>query len=118
MLVAVYGTLKVGYDNYDRYLSGMKPVYSGFVEVPYRMYANDEYPMLVRTADVESHGISIEVFDVDEAKMKELDALEAPYGYSRETIRIPELEQEAVIYVHAPPAPMGFARVESGDWKD
>lgn len=114
-LVAVYGTLKRGYSNYDRLLAGREPLFRGFVVIPYRLYASPEYPMLV-PAPGEEHAVLVEVFEVDEPKLEELDALEAPYHYRRETIHPRELGRSAAIYVHDAPPPAGFERVSSGDW--
>jgi gamma-glutamylcyclotransferase (GGCT)/AIG2-like uncharacterized protein YtfP len=114
MLVAVYGTLKTGEENYARFLPGMTPSFRGFVEIPYRLYANEAYPMLV--PDEEKHRVFVEVFDVDETKMQELDALEAPYDYWRETLHVKEWGKSVEIYVHAAPPPDGFELVPSGEW--
>ena len=115
MLIAVYGTLKTGEENYARFLPGRMPSFRGFVEIPYRMYANGAYPMLVPAA--EKSRIFVEVFDVDEGKMRELAALEEPYDYWRETVVLHEWGREVEIYVHAAPPPEGFAPVASGEWR-
>jgi gamma-glutamylcyclotransferase (GGCT)/AIG2-like uncharacterized protein YtfP len=114
MLVAVYGTLKTGEENHARFLPGRTPSFRGFVEIPYRMYANGAYPMLVPTE--EKCGIFVEVFDVDGSKMRELDALEGPYDYWRETVHLHEWGKDVEIYVHASPPPEGFAPIASGEW--
>ncbi len=114
MLVAVYGTLKTGGENYERFLPGRTPSFRGFVEIPYGMYANGAYPMLV-PADGMSR-VFIEVFDVDEGGMRELDALEEPYEYRRETVHLHEWGKDVEIYVHAAPPPDGFELVPSGEW--
>ena len=116
-LVAVYGTLKQGHYNYERYLRGVSPVASALVEIPFRMYANGDYPMLVPDVDGERHRIRIEVFDVDDRKLRELDALEEPYGYWRESIPVEELGRDVEVYLHPAPAPPGFSLVLSGDWR-
>jgi gamma-glutamylcyclotransferase (GGCT)/AIG2-like uncharacterized protein YtfP len=115
MLVAVYGTLKAGEVNYRLFLEGEEPVFRSFVKLPFAMYANDEYPMLVPT-DGESL-IHVEVFDVDEVKLAELDSLELPYGYWRERVRLHEMGEDVEIYLHPAPVPEGFVRVASGEWR-
>jgi gamma-glutamylcyclotransferase (GGCT)/AIG2-like uncharacterized protein YtfP len=110
----VYGTLKTGEENYARFLPGMTPSFRGFVEIPYRMYANGVYPMLV-PADTRNH-IFVEVFDVDEQKLRDLDALEEPYEYWRRTVSLHEWGRDVEIYVHAAPPPAGFVALSSGDW--
>ncbi len=114
MFIAVYGTLKTGEENYARLLPGKTPSFRGFVEIPYRMYENGAYPMLVPAA--ENGRIFVEVFDLDEAKIKELDALEEPYQYWRERVRLDEWGKDAEIYVHAAPPPAGFRLLPSGNW--
>ena len=114
MLVAVYGTLKTGEANYARFLSGRTPSFRGFVQIPYRMYANGAYPMLVPAE--EQSRVFVEVFEVDEIKMRELDALEEPYDYWRETVHLAEDGSDVEIYVHAAPPPAGFELVSSGEW--
>ncbi len=116
MLVAFYGTLKVGHFNYERHLKGEMPATALFVELPFEMYANDEYPMLVPTVNGERYRIWVEIFEVDGDKMRELDALEAPYGYWRESVFVEELGENVEVYLHPAPAPKGFVRVESGKW--
>ena len=116
MLIALYGTLKVGYFNYDLLLKGEMPVSARFLELPFEMYAGDDYPMLVPAANGERHRIWVEIFDVDDDKMRELDALEEPYGYWRESVFVDELGESVGIYLHPAPAPEGFVRVESGKW--
>ena len=87
----------------------------GFVEIPYGMYANGAYPMLVPSET--KNRIFVEVFDVDEGKVRELDALEEPYEYWRETAHLHEWGKDVAIYVHAAPPPEGFELVPSGEWR-
>ena len=114
MLVAVYGTLKTGEENYARFLSERTPSFRGFVEISYRMYANGAYPMLVPAA--EKSRVFVEVFDLDESKTRELDAFEEPYDYWRETVHLNEWGKDVEIFVHAAPPPEGFELVSSGEW--
>src|SRR5262245_24310445 len=115
MLIAVYGTLKTGEENYARLLPGRTSAFRGFVQIPYRMYENGAYPMLVPSPS--RCPIFVEVFDVDEDKVRELDALEEPYDYWRETVHLAEWARDVEIYVHAAPPPNGFEAVPSGVWK-
>lgn len=112
--VAVYGTLKVGEKNYRRLLAGKEPLFRAVVRIPFRMYANGHYPMLIPASEL--HPIRIEVFEVDDRELRALDALEEPYDYWREAVPIEELGRSVEIYVHAYPPPAGFSVVESGEW--
>lgn len=116
-LVAVYGTLKKGYRNYERLLPGREPIFRGFVALPYRLYGTREYPMLVPVGPGgETHSILVEVFELEPRKLAELDELEGRYDYWRETIHLEELRRSVEIYVHQPPPPDGFEPVTSGEW--
>lgn len=84
MLVAVYDTLKQGYENNRRVLSGVLPIHARFVEIPFRMYSSIKYPMIVSSPGM--HPIFVEVFDVELDTLEKLDQLEAPYNYHRETV--------------------------------
>ena len=114
MQVAVYGTLKRGYENHETYLPGYEPITTVDVEMPFVMYATKEYPMLVPSPEL--HRIRVEVYEVSDAKMLELDALEAPYNYDRRIVPIPGVGDEVSLYVHPDPAPERFDRVSSGNW--
>jgi gamma-glutamylcyclotransferase (GGCT)/AIG2-like uncharacterized protein YtfP len=116
MLVALYGTLKVGHVNHERYLKGERPTSALFAELPFEMFTNEEYPMLVPAASGELHRVWVEIFDVSDEQMRELDALETPYGYWRESVFIDALGETVAIYVHPAPPPDGFTRVPSGMW--
>lgn len=116
MLVALYGTLKVGYFNYEKHLKGEMPTTALFAELPFELYANDEYPMLVPAADGERHRVWVEIFDVNDQQLRDLDALEEPYGYWRESVYIEALGEDVGIYLHAAPPPDEFTRLASGKW--
>jgi gamma-glutamylcyclotransferase (GGCT)/AIG2-like uncharacterized protein YtfP len=113
-LVAVYGTLKKGYRNYELLLAGREPIFRGLVSVRYRLYGTPDHPMLV--PDSGKHSVLVEVFEVEPPKLAELDALEEPYDYWRETVHLEELGRSVEIYVHDAPPPEGFEPVTSGDW--
>ena len=115
MLVAVYGSLKEGYKNNRRFLNGLHPLHALFVEIPFRMYEGDAYPMIV--SSLSDHPIFVEVFEVDADTLEKLDGLEALYNYHCETILLTELERETELYVFSEPdPPPEFTTVESGKW--
>jgi gamma-glutamylcyclotransferase (GGCT)/AIG2-like uncharacterized protein YtfP len=114
-LVAVYGTLRQGYENHRKFLNHQRPAFRKYVQVPFRMYASDAYPMLI--ASQQSSAIFIEGFEVDSITLERLDRLEAPYNFSRTTVFLPEVNRDAEIYVYNGAAPPpGFAPVASGKW--
>ena len=115
MLVAVYGTLKQWHTNNPGHLDGFEPQDARFVDIPFRMYEGAEYPMIVPSADI--HPIFVEVFEVDEDTLENLDHLEAPYNYHRQSVYLAELDREVAIYVYdEPEPPPEFNLVESGKW--
>ena len=86
-LVAVYGTLKKGYSNYNRFLTSSKHVGKGKTQ--------DNYPLIISglpyLLDMKGigHNVEVDVFKVTDAKVKELDALEGhPHWYRRSQIPI------------------------------
>ena len=86
-LVAVYGTLKKGYNNYYSYLSTAKFIGSGSTK--------EKYPLIIRSLpyliDKGGHGynVDVDVFSVSDAKLKELDRLEChPNWYRRRKVDI------------------------------
>lgn len=115
-LLAVYGTLMTGYSNYSVYLSGIDPSYKLFAEIPFKMFSNYLYPMLI--TNQESNLIYLEIFEVDELKLKELDSLEEPYEYHRETTEVKEISKKVEIYVydHETP-PRTFHVIRKGKWE-
>ncbi len=115
MLVAAYGTLKQGHNNNLHHLDWLRPLHALFVNMPFRMYECDAYPMIVSSP--ESNPIFVEVFDVDSATLAALDQLEAPYNYRLETVFLSELEQKAEIYVFSDTdPPTEFTEIVSGSW--
>lgn len=115
--LAVYGTLRRGFENHTRYLSARTARFEGWVRIPFRMFATEAYPMLV-ASDLD-HDVFVEIFALDPSTLAVLDALEEPYGYRRQTVdvKLGERRLPVELYVYrgvAPPA--GFRPVESGCW--
>lgn len=113
-LVGVYGTLKRGHANHAAFLRDRPLVRSGAVRIPYRLYGNEEYPMLVPSGD--RHPVVVEIYRVDAETVARLDAFEGQFGYRREEV-VPEGETEPVaLYVHPGPPPADFVPAPGGDW--
>lgn len=87
-LIAVYGTLRKGYGNHS-YLSGAKFIGSGQTFDKYRM-TGAGIPFLLQGKNVEgSNNVRVEVYSVDDWKLKSIDRLEGhPTWYKREKIGI------------------------------
>jgi gamma-glutamylcyclotransferase (GGCT)/AIG2-like uncharacterized protein YtfP len=76
---AVYGTLRLGFGNYENILAPLQPIeerrISGF-----KMYTNGMFPMIIPS---ERSRITVEIFEVDDPEIKRrLDGLE---GYDPDT---------------------------------
>jgi gamma-glutamylcyclotransferase (GGCT)/AIG2-like uncharacterized protein YtfP len=115
-LLAVYGTLKQGYYNYNEFLTGLNPIYKGFIESKFQLYSNGRYPMIVHSEELNK--IYFEVYQVSNDKFKEIIQLEEPFGYHHETFWIPELNQNADTFVFSSGIPPEeFLLVKSGNWE-
>lgn len=86
-LVAVYGTLKKGFNNYYNYLKSSKHVGAGRTQDKYPLIV-EGLPFLVNEKGV-GHNVKVDVFKVSDATFKNLDALEGhPRWYKREQIPV------------------------------
>ena len=113
-LVGVYGTLKRGHANHGAFLAGSPLVRAGAVRIPFRLFGNEEYPMLVPADEV--HPVVVEAYRVDAGTVLRLDAFEGQFGYRRVEI-VPEGETEPVaVYVHPGPPPPDFVPAPGGKW--
>lgn len=113
-LVGVYGTLKRGHANHAVFLDGGEIVRAGAVRIPFRLFGNEEYPMLVPAAEV--NPVVVETYRVDAETVSRLDAFEGQFGYRRVEV-VPEGETEPVaVYVHPGPPPPDFIPVPGGEW--
>ena len=86
-IVAVYGTLKMGYSNYWHYLSKAKYVASG--------KTLDKYPLLIKGLPYlideahRGHNVEVDVFAVSDTQLQDLDRLEGhPNWYQRRQVPI------------------------------
>ena len=85
MKIAVYGTLKSGYWNHW-YISRSRLVGTGWTKDKYGLYVQG-IPYVVKEEEVSQ--VSVEVYEVDEATLRNVDRLEGhPHGYRREPVDI------------------------------
>ena len=114
ILVGVYGTLKRGHANHAAFLARFPLVRAGTIRIPYRLFGNEEYPMLVPARAV--NPVVVETYRVDAETVSALDAFEGQFGYRRVEV-VPEGETEPVaVYVHPGPPPPGFVPAPGGEW--
>ena len=86
-LVAVYGTLKKGYNNYHSYLTSSKFVGSGKTLNKYPLLIQG-LPYMVDKVGV-GHNVEVDVFKVSDSVLENLDRLEGhPQWYKRKEIFI------------------------------
>lgn len=86
-LVAVYGTLKKGYSNYNRYLYNSKYIASGQTQDKYPLIISG-LPFLIENSG-QGHNVDVDVFKVSDAKLADLDRLEGhPTWYRRKQIPV------------------------------
>ncbi len=112
--VGVYGTLKRGHANHEAFLGASVLVGAGAVRIPYRLFGNREYPMLVPAG--ERNPVVVETYRVDTRTVARLDAFEGQFGYRRVEV-VPEGETESLaLYVHPGPPPSDFVPAPGGDW--
>ncbi len=113
-LIGVYGTLKRGHANHRAFLAGFPLVRAGAVRIPFRLFGNEEYPMLVPAREV--NAVVVETYRVDTDTVSRLDAFEGQFGYRRVEV-VPEGEADPVaVYVHPGPPPPDFVPAPGGEW--
>lgn len=115
-LLAVYGTLKKGYHNYNIYLEEIPSLFEGYVPLLFQLYSNGRYPMLVKSDYV--NNIYIEVYEVSDDKFTEIINLEEPFGYHYEKIEITRINEFVEVFVYSRGIPPEeFVLIESGNWE-
>lgn len=115
-LLAVYGTLKKGYRNNEVYLTNLNPKFEGFVKLPFELYTNGRYPMIVKSGQL--NNVYLEVYEISDDQFTEITKLEEPFGYHYERIEIAEINDFVEVFVFtAGIPPSEFSSVESGNWK-
>lgn len=112
--IAVYGTLRKGFDNYQYLLSDQEFLGQEIVSLPFKMVSLGGFPGLV--ASETNNNAVIEVFNVDEEVFRSVDGLE---GYPRfyDRTRIKTSYGDAWIYFLADKNSYEYRTViPNGDW--
>ena len=98
-LIAVYGTLKKGYSNYNHYLTSSKYLGKGETK--------DKYPLIVKGLPylIENKGqgfnVDVDVFKVSGSVLRDLDALEGhPNWYRRKEIEIKMKDKTLMCWIY------------------
>ncbi len=110
--MGVYGTLKQGHHNYNTFLSPRKPIVAGKFDIPYTLYSNGRYPMLVRKDHSE---VFLEIYEITMELFRKIHDFEAPFGYHVETIAIEGRKVNLFVYDKAE-APPEFKLVAEGNF--
>lgn len=120
ILVAVYGTLRKGFGNYNYHLNNNESKYIGSYDTEpiYTMYSLGGFPGIKEEGTA---SIKMEVFAVTPKVFSKLDILEG-YSegrdnnhYERKVIETPYGKAYTYIYNHSI---KGRQIIESGDWND
>ena len=86
-LIAVYGTLKKGYSNYNHYLTTSKFLGSGETKEKYPLVIKG-LPYLIEDKGT-GHNVNVDVFKVSNYTLTKLDALEGhPVWYRRKLVQV------------------------------
>lgn len=103
--LAIYGTLRKGDYNYNRFLQGYEPLGEDKIK-GFEMYVvNDSYPMITRGKGK----IKVEVYSVPYELAKTISNMERGAGYSVEKVKTKYGEAYIFYFADNP-------RIRSGDW--
>lgn len=98
-LVAVYGTLKKGYNNYNNYLTSSKHIGGGKTKEKYPLIIKG-LPYLIEKQGV-GHNVEVDVFKVSDSVLANLDRLEGhPSWYMRKQIPIKINRKEMLCWIY------------------
>ena len=113
--IAVYGTLRRGFGNYNWLLLEQEFLGEQTISLPFKMISLGGFPGLIRSK--ENHDSVIEVFEIDEETFRSADSLEGyPHFYNRKLIDT-EFGQAWIYYLADGYYDQTRAAVPNGDWK-
>lgn len=108
-LVAVYGTLKKGYSNYNNYLTSSKHVGKGKTKEKYPLIVKG-LPYLIERSGL-GYNVEVDVFKVSNTVLSNLDRLEGhPTWYRRKQIPIIVKGKEMLCWIY-----FNIREVEAGE---
>jgi len=110
--IAVYGTLREGGYNYRKSIG--KPLFSGFVPLPYIMVLPYSYPALVN--DNNMRDVKIEVYDVPDSTYNSIDIMELGAGYHKEEIETPVGKADIWVWARERAINKTYPIIKSGDY--
>ena len=115
-LVFVYGTLKKGFPNHHYFMQDAKFICNDTISA--KMYNYGNFPAVVLDED---SVVSGEVYEVNDATLRDLDRLEGvPRFYNRD-FTVPHKspmgeEVHVFVYVMTPEQTKGLPEIKSGEW--
>ena len=117
ILVAVYGSLKKGFQNHRYFSPSDTQLGTGYVK-NFSMFSMGGFPMIVPGGGE----VRVEVYEVGDATLRALDGLEGfPHFYDRKRVTV-NLDNgdkaKAWIYFGRPEQVEDCPKVDDGNWRD
>ena len=111
-LVFVYGTLKRGFHNYKNFLEPLEPTpakLSGF-----KLHSGPGFPY----ANYGTGEIQGEIYEIDDAKLYNLDRLEGVPNHYRRVLCYPEVDGKTLeCWIYISDYAANYPEIESGNWR-
>jgi len=111
--IAVYGTLRRGFDNYGYLLYDQEFLGQEVLELPFKMISLGGYPGLIATKD--NHPITVEVFNIDDEAARSVDHLEGFPGFYTRKIVDTGFGPSWIYYLEDKQY-QNLVEITSGDW--
>lgn len=117
-LIAVYGSLRIGEYNYERFVdifgkTSITTVEKTKVIDGFDLYSLGSYPAITRG----SNKLTVDILEVTDNVHNSIKAMELGAGYDEETIHIENIG-DVVIYTYPKEYLDSRRLVESGDWSN